>query len=415
MIDQRAEPGAVETCEGADRKGEASNDKMRIALALSGGGSRAIAFHLGCLRGLRQAGLLDRVSLLSSVSGGSVVAALFCSASGDFDAFERATRRLLARGLVRPALVRSLTSLDGLSAGLSFLMIAFDRTAAFLAGLALMPFPDLRRRLAWLRRSPLRRWASRTTILRNVLDALFDHQLLSDLRSDRPKLIIVACELRAKAAIYFTKNSVHCWRYGEAASDKISLANAVAASAAYPLALPALDERFDFQRDGSVKSERVTLTDGGVYDNLGLAPFWPDRDAQRSMQVPPYDRVIACRAGYALEVGDPGAFVFGRLAASFESIHARSQNLAMKRLFELAAAGRIGPFLLPYLGQDDSKLAKPPVDFVAGASVADYPTDFSAMSDVWIDRLVARGETLVAALVEEHWPDVTRSATQHAT
>ena len=35
----------------------------KIGLALSGGGSRAIAFHLGCLRALNQLGLLDRVSV----------------------------------------------------------------------------------------------------------------------------------------------------------------------------------------------------------------------------------------------------------------------------------------------------------------------------------------------------------------
>ena len=33
----------------------------RIALALSGGGSRAMAFHLGCLRALKAAGILDKL------------------------------------------------------------------------------------------------------------------------------------------------------------------------------------------------------------------------------------------------------------------------------------------------------------------------------------------------------------------
>src|SRR5260370_23092103 len=48
-----------------------------IGLALSGGGSRAIAFHLGCLRALSRLGLLDRVAILSTVSGGSVIGAYF--------------------------------------------------------------------------------------------------------------------------------------------------------------------------------------------------------------------------------------------------------------------------------------------------------------------------------------------------
>ena len=47
-----------------------------IGLALSGGGSRAMAFHLGCLRALHDEGLLDQVATISAVSGGSVLAAL---------------------------------------------------------------------------------------------------------------------------------------------------------------------------------------------------------------------------------------------------------------------------------------------------------------------------------------------------
>jgi len=39
-----------------------------IALALSGGGSRAIAFHLGCLRALNERGVLQKVSVISAVS-----------------------------------------------------------------------------------------------------------------------------------------------------------------------------------------------------------------------------------------------------------------------------------------------------------------------------------------------------------
>lgn len=43
-----------------------------IGLALSGGGSSAMAFHLGCLRALHEIQLLSRVGVLSTISGGSV-------------------------------------------------------------------------------------------------------------------------------------------------------------------------------------------------------------------------------------------------------------------------------------------------------------------------------------------------------
>jgi NTE family protein len=158
-----------------------------------------------------------------------------------------------------------------------------------------------------------------------------------------------------------------------------------------------------FTKDGTSTTRRVTLTDGGVYDNLGLAPFWPDRDPQISLDAGSFDRIIACRAGYGLGIADPAAFMPSRLIAAFESMHARAQNLAMTRLFDLKRAGRIRGFLLPYLDQDDRRLANPPVDLVRRESVAAYPTDFSAMPIEWIDRLSRRGEQLVRALLEEHW------------
>ncbi len=58
----------------------------KLALALSGGGSRAIAFHLGCLRALHDLKLLEQVNTITAVSGGSVLAGLYCSHSGTFGA-----------------------------------------------------------------------------------------------------------------------------------------------------------------------------------------------------------------------------------------------------------------------------------------------------------------------------------------
>ena len=48
-----------------------------IALSLSGGGGRAAGFHLGMLAYLDRVNLLEDVSILSSVSGGSHVAAKY--------------------------------------------------------------------------------------------------------------------------------------------------------------------------------------------------------------------------------------------------------------------------------------------------------------------------------------------------
>src|SRR5688572_11255584 len=47
----------------------------KCGLALSGGGFRATLYHLGLIRFLRDAGLLSQVTHITSVSGGSIMAA----------------------------------------------------------------------------------------------------------------------------------------------------------------------------------------------------------------------------------------------------------------------------------------------------------------------------------------------------
>ena len=46
-----------------------------IALCLSGGGYRAMVFHVGALWRLNEAGLLRKLNRISSVSGGSITSA----------------------------------------------------------------------------------------------------------------------------------------------------------------------------------------------------------------------------------------------------------------------------------------------------------------------------------------------------
>ena len=51
-----------------------------VALALSGGGFRATLFHLGSLRRLNELGILGKLDAVSSVSGGSMMAACLADA-----------------------------------------------------------------------------------------------------------------------------------------------------------------------------------------------------------------------------------------------------------------------------------------------------------------------------------------------
>lgn len=388
-----------------------------IGLALSGGGSRAIAFHLGCLRALHELGILPQVKVISTVSGGSVVGALYAATDAPFPEFETRVRTMLARGLAGPTVKAAFFTIEGSKAFLSAAVtgtinLAFHAVSwgVWATGLAA---PARHRRNFRIENwhPPVRRFASRTTILRRAIhDHFFPGIRLRDLKDRDPLLVINAAELRTGSAFYFTARESGSWRLGRLALTDIPLAHAVTASAAYPMFLPAIDERLPFdRRDGSRRIERVNLTDGGVYDNLGLAPLWPDREPSISLNVEPLDTIICCRAGYGLRHDPPSQFMIARLKSAFASIHDRAQNAAAKRLFDLKAHGKLA-VVMPYLGQDDSRLKFRPRDLVTREDTYAYPTDFSAMSTDWIDRLSRRGEQLTMALVKEHAPHLSAEA-----
>jgi len=391
----------------------ASPFQPKIGIALSGGGSRAMAFHLGCLRTLWQLGILQQARVLSTVSGGSVIGAMYAVHEGDFAQFDSQAQAVLASGFVRPALRTVFTTTEGLRAVISFVLV-------IAVWFWLVPYRFTMGVIGWAtdrKGSDVvagpekwipRRFSSRTTILRRTFDTmLFKGKVLGTLSTDRPKLVMVAAELRTGSAFYYGRHATGSWRFGKIEHSQIPVAQAVAASAAFPLLLPALDEFLLFRKpDSSLRSERVTLTDGGVYDNLGLCPLWPDRDREISIGVEEIDTIVACRAGYGLRTGNPSLFAVSRLRAAFNCTSNLTQHLSMNRLFDLKAAGRLKSFVLPYLDQDDDKLSYAPADLVSRASVAGYPTNFSAMPEEWIEKLSRRGEQLTLAVIREHAPEL---------
>lgn len=67
----------------ATRNGFPKPEEPKIGIALSGGGVRAAVFHLGVLSHLAGQGLLEKVTAISTVSGGSLLAGLVFSLSGN--------------------------------------------------------------------------------------------------------------------------------------------------------------------------------------------------------------------------------------------------------------------------------------------------------------------------------------------
>ena len=66
-----------------------NGEEKRIGLALSGGGFRAAAFHLGVFKKLHELGLLWKIDLLTCVSGGSIAGGFLALNWGKDDAIDR--------------------------------------------------------------------------------------------------------------------------------------------------------------------------------------------------------------------------------------------------------------------------------------------------------------------------------------
>ena len=254
----------------------------------------------------------------------------------------------------------------------------------------------------------LHRYPSRTDMFYKVLHRdLFHGLTMSSPRRHDLEVVIGACELRTGSAFRFGSNQTGGWRHGRLADGQIDLAFAVAASAAYPILLPAFDRTWRFVKKGEESYQRVLLTDGGIYDNLGLQVLEPGRDADVSLHTFPCDYLIACNADQGQRPGSAlSTAFFARVVRSFETVHRRVQESTMHRLHHLKEAGKIKAFALPYLGQQDGKLPWKPGSLVPREDVVNYPTDFAPMSDSWIEKLANRGEQLTRATVSYYLRDI---------
>jgi len=69
-------------------------------------------------------------------------------------------------------------------------------------------------------------------------------------------------------------------------------------------------------------------------------------------------------------------------------------------------SGAIKAFILPYLGQQDSRLPYIPADLVKREQVVNYPTNFAAMSPDDLNLITKRGEQLTRLLISTYCPEL---------
>ena len=381
----------------------------RIGLSLSGGGSRAVAFHLGTLRALEDLKLLDEIEVISGVSGGSVMTGLVGYTEAPFADIDRNAVKFLRRGLVWPALKKLPHPARVLPLLWNCFVVALPTLAtdvlAWIASIAASVFPAIRpaanavSRFSW----PLRRRYSRTHVIADAIADVVGTQNCDAPTRQGKSIVFNACELRTGTAFRMNNERFGTWRYGSAPASELRVADAVTASAAYPPFLPPFDWMRPFERHGETTTRRVIVTDGGVFENLGVSVMEPGRDSQVSAIAYNPDIIVASDAGAGQFTGETMPISWPkRMTQVVSAVMRKVQDATKTRLHDHAKSGRIDGFIYAALGQIDRRVPLKPANWVGREQVIQYPTDFSAMSEDNIRRLSGRGEAITRALVTQY-------------
>ncbi len=235
-----------------DHPGDPDRPSPGIALCLSGGGYRAMLFHLGTLWRLNEVQYLRKLNRVSSVSGGSITSGVLAMnwTKLQFNAEGCATN--FDQLITQPITKMASTSLD---------------ISSVISGI----FGGVSQEVA-----------------KHYRDILFGNTTLQDIPGDAegPRFVFNATSLQTGVLWRFSKPYMGDYIVGLVMNPAIDLATAVAASSAFPPVLsPAvLDLDPNSFTDGAnplppgvtypAFRQKIVLSDGGVYDNLGLETAW---------------------------------------------------------------------------------------------------------------------------------------------
>jgi|GEM_PF-707007 len=275
---------------------------VRIGLALSGGGFRATFFHLGVVRLLWQCNLLSKVSAVYSVSGGSILAAHLAKRWQEYTSLTQAPEEFMT--LSEP--LRKLAQSD-------------------VRGLI------LRRGFGW---GWLSGWATRRLehYYKTIAGLDFELQNLPLM----PKFAFLATSMRTGKVVAFLREGFHDGSHRWSASN-LPVARAVAASSAFPPVFPAvaLSNKDVLRGTTADRPLDELITDGGVYDNLGLAKLASDVEERSD------DRWCT-----VMLVSDASAPFESATSDRYRSLidrGIRTTDILMKRVSNLEASVRTSP------------------------------------------------------------------------
>lgn len=231
-------------------------DKKKIGLALSGGGYRAAAYHIGTLRALNKLGILDNVDVISAVSGGSIIAAYYALHKDNYEEFEASFINKLQQGVLRTTI-----------AYIVFVVFTLFLVNYFISWWFLIPEIAILL-LYWYWIFPV------SCLIECSYDRLFfDKKQFSDLPS-RPLIAINATDVSTGKLFTFSQLKMAGYPYYKNGDNttspfdniKFPIAKAVMASSCVPFAFSPVKISKKFCNE--IASSPL-LIDGGLYDNQG--------------------------------------------------------------------------------------------------------------------------------------------------
>ncbi len=338
------------------------------ALCLSGGGYRAMLFHVGVLWRLNEAALLPQLDRISSVSGGSITAGVLAMNWENLDFHDGVAKRF-ADELVAP--VRRLAG------------VTID-VSAVLSGLAL-PFLSISDQIA-----------------DDYAHHLYGRTTLQEL-PDHPRFVFNATNLASGVLLRFSKPSLADYRVGRVDAPTLRLATAVAASSAFPpfLSPSTIDlSRAAWQTEpgndlaGGDYRGVIRLSDGGVYDNLGLETAWKL-----------YSHILVSDAGGQLSPDpDPPGDWPRHMVRVLQVVHDQVRVLRKRQVIDALASGRRQGMYIGIRSDPGHFPAAPgiPSDQAITGRLAAIPTRFDALDPAQQEQLINWGYTICDTGLRSH-------------
>ena len=229
--------------------------EIGVGMAISGGGFRATLFHLGSFWRLNEIGFLPKLTRICSVSGGSIIAGLLGINWKLLNFNQEGIATNFKEIIVAPIC--------------NFCSIDIDVPSILGGWLSLLRSPGE------MLEGKYNKHLYKNATLRNLPD---------DIKGEGPRFIIYATNLQTGVSVRFSKPFIGDYRLGLLDNPDKLIATAVAASSAFPPVLTPIIMKTDPQKwrhvegadlyeDVSLRRE-MYLSDGGVYDNLGLEAVW---------------------------------------------------------------------------------------------------------------------------------------------